>query len=58
MLLGRWLMMLLLLGVAVSFAFYLGTGQQRYKRWGLNLLKWTLITAFVFFAVLAVQRLA
>ena len=58
MLLARWLVLLLLLGGAVSFAFYIGTGQVRYKRWSLTILKWTLLTAFVFFAVLAVQRLA
>lgn len=58
MLLARWLVLLLLLGVAVSFAFYIGTGQVRYKRWSLIILKWTLLTAFVFFAVLAAQRLA
>ncbi len=58
MLLARWLVLLLLLGVAVSFAFYIGTGQERYKRWSLVILKWTLLAAFVFFAVLAAQRLA
>jgi hypothetical protein len=58
MLLARWVVLLLLLGVAVSFAFYIGTGQVRYKTWSLKILKWTLLSAFVFFAVLAVQRLA
>ncbi len=58
MLLIRWLIMLLLLGAAVSFAFYVGTGQVRYKQWGLLILKWTLIAAFVFFAVLVVERIA
>jgi len=41
MLLFRWLILLLLLGAAVSFAFYAGTGQVRFKRWGLLTLKWT-----------------
>ncbi len=58
MLLARWVVLLLLLGVAVSFAFYIDTGQVRYKTWSLRILKWTLLSAFVFFAVLAVQRLA
>ena len=58
MLLFRWLIFLLLIGAAVSFAFYAGTGQARYKRWGLLTLKWTLIAAFGFFAVLILQRIA
>jgi hypothetical protein len=58
MLLFRWLILLTLIGAAVCFAFYAGTGQARYKRWGLLTLKWTLIAAFGFFAVLILQRIA
>ncbi len=58
MLLLRWLILLLLIGAAVCFAFYAGTGQVRYRRWGLVILKWTLIAAFGFFAVLILQRIA
>jgi hypothetical protein len=58
MLLFRWLIFLLLIGAAVCFAFYAGTGQARYKRWGLVTLKWTLIAAFGFFAMLVLQRIA
>ncbi len=58
MLLFRWLIMLLLIGAVVSFAFYAGTGQVRFKKWGLLILKWTLIAAFGFFAVLVLERLA
>lgn len=58
MLVFRWIATLLLLMAAVSFAFYAGTGQARYKRFGLVILKWTLIAAFVFFAVLIVQRIS
>jgi hypothetical protein len=58
MLLFRWLIFLLLIGAAVCFAFYAGTGQARYRRWGLVTLKWTLIAAFGFFAVLILQRIA
>lgn len=58
MLLFRWLIFLLLIGAAVCFAFYVGTGQIRYRRWGLITLKWTLIAAFGFFAVLILQRIA
>lgn len=58
MLLFRWLILLLLLGAGVSFAFYAGTGQARYRRYGLVILKWTLISAFGFFGVLILERLA
>ena len=49
---------LLLLVAAVFFAMYAYTGQPRYKRTGLVTLKWTLIAAFAFFAVLILERLA
>jgi len=58
MLLFRWTMLMLLLASAVSFMFWVGTGQERYKRWGLKTLKWTLIAAFGFFAVLILERVA
>ena len=57
MLLFRWVIMLLLLAAAVCFAFYAGTGQARFKRWGLVIMKWTLIAAFCFFAVLILERI-
>ena len=56
MLIFRWITILLLLASAVCFAFYVGTGQQHFKRWGFVVLKWTLIAAFVFFAVLIAER--
>ena len=56
MLIFRWLTILLLLASAVCFAFYVGTGQQHFKRMGFVVLKWTLIAAFVFFAVLIAER--
>jgi hypothetical protein len=58
MLLFRWLVLLLLLGAGVSFAFYAGTGQAKYRRYGLVILRWTLIAAFGFFAVLILERVA
>jgi hypothetical protein len=51
-------MFLLLLASGVSFAFYATTGQQRFKRWGLTILKWTLFAAVGFFAVLVLERIA
>jgi hypothetical protein len=58
MLLFRWAMLMLLLASAICFAFYAGTGQERFKHYGLVTLKWTLIAAFAFFAVLIFDRLA
>ncbi len=58
MLIFRWAMMFLLLVAGVCFVFYAGTGQARFKRYGLVTLKWTLIAAFGFFAVLILERLA
>ncbi|WP_170104811.1 hypothetical protein [Pulveribacter suum] len=58
MLLFRWLVLLLFLAAAVSFAFFAATGQPRYKRFGLVIVKWTLIAGLMFFAVLALERLA
>ncbi len=56
MLLFRWLILLLLLGAIASFALYAGTGQPRFKRYGLLVLKWMLVAGFIFFGVLIVQR--
>ena len=58
MLLFRWLILLLLLSAVVSFMLYAGTGQARFKQFGLIVLKWTLIAAFGFFAVLVLERVA
>ncbi|HEX5390379.1 MAG TPA: hypothetical protein VFW67_11500 [Burkholderiaceae bacterium] len=58
MLLFRWAMMFLLLVAGVSFAFYIGTGQAKYRYFGLRVLKWTVIAALGFFGVLFLERLA
>mgnify|MGYP000959052387 CR=1 FL=1 len=58
MLLFRWLILFLLLGAGVSFAFYVATGQARFKRWGLMVLTWTLLAAAGFFLVLVLERIA
>lgn len=57
MLLIRWAVLLLLLGAIVSFMFYAGTGQERFKRYGIVILKWTLIAGFGFFGVLILERI-
>jgi len=54
----RVLILLLLLSAAVSFACFAVTGQVRFKRYGLVVLKWTLIGAFGFFGVLILERIA
>jgi hypothetical protein len=58
MLLFRWTVVLLLLVAVACFVFYIGTGQRRYRTWGLMVLKWTLLAAFGFFAVLILERVA
>ncbi len=58
MLLMRWLVLLCLLGALISFAFYAATGQVRFRRWGLVVLKWTVLAGLGFFAVLILERLA
>ena len=58
MLLFRWLIFFLLLSAGVSFGFYVATGQARFKRWGLIVLKWTLLAAAGFFLVLVLERIA
>lgn len=57
MLIFRWAIMLLLLAAGVSFALYAGTGEPRFKKFGLVVLKWTLIAAFGFFLVLFLEQL-
>ena len=58
MLLVRSVILLLLLAAVVFFMLYAGTGQARFKRVGLTILKWTLLAAFGFFAVLIFERVA
>jgi hypothetical protein len=58
MLLFRWLLLLMLLGAVVSFGLYVGTGQPRFRAYGLLALKWALIAGFGFFSVLILERIA
>jgi len=58
MLLFRWMILLALLGALVAFIFYVGTGQERFRRYGWIVLKWALIAAFGFFGVLILERVA
>ncbi len=56
MIVFRWVLFLLLLASIVCFGLYLGTGQVAWRRRGLAILKWTVIAALGFFAVLALER--
>lgn len=57
MLLFRLAIFVLLLAAGVCFAFYIGTGRPHYRQWGLVTLKWTVLAALGFFAVLVLERL-
>ena len=56
MLIFRWVTILLLLFSAGCFGYFIATGQVYYKRLGFIVLKWTMIAAGVFFAVLILER--
>ena len=58
MLLFRLVFGLLLVASVLCFAMFLGTGQPLWKRRGVVVLKWTLLAAAAFFAVLILERLA
>jgi hypothetical protein len=49
---------LLLVASVLCFAAYIGTHQVVWRRRGILVLKWTLIAALGFFAVLILERLA
>lgn len=55
---ARLLIGLLLFSAVVCFAFSIATGQPRWRRLGLIIVKWTLVAALGFFAVLILERLA
>jgi hypothetical protein len=56
MLIVRWFVLLLLVTSAICFVMFAATGQARYKRVGLVILKWTVFAALAFFAVLIAER--
>ena len=57
MLIVRWLVLLLLGAGLVCLGLYLGTGQARYQRLGVRLIKWTVIAGLGFFVVLIAEEL-
>lgn len=49
---------LLLAAGVLCFAMYIGTGQVAWRQRGLVIVKWTVLAALAFFAVLILERLA
>ena len=58
MLVFRLVFGLLLVAGLLCFAMYVGTSQPVWRRRGLLIVKWTVIAALGFFAVLIMERLA
>jgi hypothetical protein len=58
MLLFRLVFGLLLVASVLCFALFIGTGQPVWRRRGMVVLKWSLLAAAAFFAVLILERLA
>lgn len=57
MLIFRWTMLLLLLGVIASMVFYVATGEVKYRTLGIKIVKWAVLAAAGFFGVLILERL-
>lgn len=57
-LLFRWIVGLLAVAACVSFAMYIGTRERVWRDRGVVIVKWTVIAALGFFAVLILERLA
>ena len=49
---------LLLAAGVLCFAMYIGTGQVTWRQRGLVIVKWTVLAALAFFAVVILERLA
>ncbi|MBA4177964.1 MAG: hypothetical protein C0505_15620 [Leptothrix sp. (in: Bacteria)] len=58
MLVFRLVFGLLLVAGLLCFAMYVATGQVVWRQRGLVIVKWTVLAAFGFFAVLILERLA
>ena len=54
----RWIVLLLLVAGVLCFAMFVGTGDVRYRSWGLRIVKWAVVAALGFFAVLILERMA
>ncbi len=58
MLIFRLVVGLLLVCGLLCFAMYIGTGQVLWRQRGLVIVKWTVLAALGFFAVLILERVA
>ena len=58
MLVFRLVFGLLLVSGLLCFAMYVGTGQAAWRQRGLVIVKWAVLAALGFFAVLILERLA
>lgn len=58
MVIARLIVGLLLFSAVICFAFSIATGQARWRRLGLVIVKWTLVAGLGFFGVLILERLA
>ena len=58
MVIDRLLVGLLLFSAIVCFAFSIATGQARWRRRGVVIVKWTLVAGLAFFGALILERLA
>jgi hypothetical protein len=58
MLIFRLVFGLLLLAGVLCLAMYIGTGQVVWRQRGVLIVKWTVLAALGFFAVLILERLA
>ena len=58
MLVFRLVFGLLLVSGLLCFAMYVGTGQAAWRQRGLVIVKWTVLAALGFFAVLILERVA
>ncbi|UUX95643.1 hypothetical protein [Aquabacterium sp. J223] len=58
MLIFRLVFGLLLVAGLLCFAAYVATGDVRWRRWGLVIVKWTVVAGLGFFAVIVLERLA
>ena len=58
MMLFRLVFGLLLVAGLLCFAVYIGTGQAVWRQRGITIVKWTVVAALGFFAVLILERLA
>jgi hypothetical protein len=57
MVIARTIVLLLLVAGLVCFAMYIGTGEPRWRLFGVRIVKWTVVAGLGFFAVLMLERL-